>query len=274
MQSGGNKCVSYCFRISVPILSKIIKICKNFEVAIAPQSDPRESLSLNVKPDALTNTATTAEATSSVNISKGSPLIESTASNVSTASTLLTSSPTSSTLSSSIVLDELSFSPPPKEDRLLFNSIDLSPQPYKFQLDAQSRLREDAAFTIEEHKQHISALSSVLLLKPARTHEDFHRHINLNACEGLRRHILSKQQTAYRPFPTSTRKNRLEEIMGQMNLDGGRNNICTLLGASCRISAMIQDDGHNSTNRILLAVRNMEKKLPRHTVEDGPKETN
>ncbi|KAK4518417.1 uncharacterized protein ATC70_008634 [Mucor velutinosus] len=223
----------------------------------APQSDPRESLSLKVEPDALTNTATTAETTSSVNISKESPLIESTASNVSTASTLLlTSSPTSSTLSSSIVLDELSFSPPPMEDRLLFNSIDVSAQFYKFQLDAQSRLREDAAFTIEEHMQHILALSSVLLLKPARTHEDLHRHIDLNTCEGLRRHILSKQQTAYQPFPTSTR-NRLEEIMGQMDLDGDRNNICTRLGASRQISAMIQEDGLNSTNRILLAVRNM-----------------
>ncbi|KAI8643478.1 hypothetical protein BD408DRAFT_414996 [Parasitella parasitica] len=68
------------------------------------------------------------------------------------------------------------------EDRLLFNSIDVSAQfyYYKFQLDAQSRLREDAAFTIEENMQHILlALSSVLLLKPARTHEDLHRHIDL-----------------------------------------------------------------------------------------------
>ncbi|PHZ14348.1 uncharacterized protein RHIMIDRAFT_117296 [Rhizopus microsporus ATCC 52813] len=120
--------------------------------------------------------------------------------------------------------------------------------------------------------QHILALSSVLLLKPARTHEDLHRYIDLNTCEGLRRHILSKQQTAYQPFPASTR-NRLEEIMGQMDLDGDQNNICTRLVASCRISAMIQDDGLNSTNRILLIVRNMVEKLPRHTVEDGPKET-
>ncbi|ORE00821.1 hypothetical protein BCV72DRAFT_96253 [Rhizopus microsporus var. microsporus] len=237
----------------------------------APQSDPRESLSLNVEPDALTNAATTAETTSSVNTSEESPLIESTASNVSTISTLLASSPTSSTLFSSI-LDELSFSPSPIEDRLLFNSIDVSAQFYKFQLDVQSRLREDAAFTIEEHMQHILALSSVLLLKPARTHEDLHRYIDLNTCEGLRRHILSKQQTAYQPFPASTR-NRLEEIMGQMDLDGDQNNICTRLVASCRISAMIQDDGLNSTNRILLIVRNMVEKLPRHTVEDGPKET-
>ncbi|KAI9274003.1 hypothetical protein EDC94DRAFT_689989 [Helicostylum pulchrum] len=43
--------------------------------------------------------------------------------------------------------------------------------------------------------------------------------------------------------------------------------------ASCRISAMVQDDGLNYTNRILLAVRNMVEKLPRHTVEDGPRET-
>ncbi|KAI9487034.1 MAG: hypothetical protein EXX96DRAFT_614831 [Benjaminiella poitrasii] len=218
--------------------------------AIAPQSDPRETLSsLHVEPNALTNLVKTAETTSSANTSKEPLLIESTASNISIASTLSTSSPTSSTLFSSIILDELSFSPPPMEDRLLFNNIDVS----------ACQLREGAAFTIEEHMQHILALSSVLLLEPARTHEDLHKHIDLNICEGLRRHILSKQQTVHQSFPTSTR-NRLEEIMGQMDSDGDRDNICTRLAASCQVSAMIQDDGLNSTNRILLAVRNIRLK--------------
>ncbi|KAI8969073.1 hypothetical protein BDF20DRAFT_805077, partial [Mycotypha africana] len=67
---------------------------------------------------------------------------------------------------------ELSFSPPSMESRLHFNNIDVSNQFYKFQLDVQSRLREDGTFTIEEHMQHLLALSSILLLKPARTHED------------------------------------------------------------------------------------------------------
>ncbi|RCH77832.1 hypothetical protein CU098_004391, partial [Rhizopus stolonifer] len=127
----------------------------------------------------LRRTATTAETTSSVNTRKGPPIIES------TASTLSTSSPTSSTLFSSIILDELSFSPPPMEDRLLFNSIDMSAQFYEFQLDVQNRLREDAASIIEEYMQHMLAFSSVLLLKPARTHEDLHKHIDLSTCEGL-----------------------------------------------------------------------------------------
>ena len=54
------------------------------------------------------------------------------------------------------------------EDHLLFNRIDVSAQLYKFQLDVQSRLREDAVFTIKEHMQQILALSTVLLLKPCQ----------------------------------------------------------------------------------------------------------
>ncbi|KAL4210847.1 hypothetical protein AB4K20DRAFT_1968836 [Rhizopus microsporus] len=60
--------------------------------------------------------------------------------------------------------------------------------------------------------QHILALSSVPLLKPARTHEDLNNRIDTNTCEALRRHILSEQQAVHLPFPASTRT-QLEEIM-------------------------------------------------------------
>ncbi|ORE12778.1 hypothetical protein BCV71DRAFT_144879, partial [Rhizopus microsporus] len=63
-------------------------------------------------------------------------------------------------------------SPPPIKDRLLFNSIEVSARFYGFQLDVPNRLQEGIAITVEEHMQHILALSSVPLLKPARTHED------------------------------------------------------------------------------------------------------
>ncbi|KAG0162296.1 hypothetical protein DFQ30_002389, partial [Apophysomyces sp. BC1015] len=158
------------------------------------------------------------------------------------------------------------------DDRLLFNGIDISARFYDFQLDVNNLLQQDTATTIEEHVQHLLALSSVLLLKPGHTHEDLHKHIDLNTCEALRWHILSEQQGAYLPFPAAT-KVWLEEIMEQMDMDGDRNDTCTRLAASRQISALIQNDVLNPTNRILLTIRNMVEKLPRHAIEDGPKET-
>ncbi|KAI7873803.1 hypothetical protein K492DRAFT_117310, partial [Lichtheimia hyalospora FSU 10163] len=66
----------------------------------------------------------------------------------------------------------LNLSPPPMDDRLVFNGNDLSAQFYDFQLDIKNRLQGDITITIEEHVQHLLALSSILLLKPGRTHED------------------------------------------------------------------------------------------------------
>lgn len=124
-------------------------------VFIESQSHSRESLSLNVEPDSTSNAVATSKTTSFVNTSEESTLIESAAPNISTASTVMTSPPTSSTLFSSNVFDELSFSPPPIEYRLFFNRIDVSAQFYQFQLDVQNRLRGYAVFAIEERMQHL-----------------------------------------------------------------------------------------------------------------------
>ncbi|KAG0927147.1 hypothetical protein G6F29_012780 [Rhizopus arrhizus] len=45
------------------------------------------------------------------------------------------------------------------------------------------------------------------------------------------------------------------------------------LVASCKIAALIEDATFNTTNRILLAVRNMVEVLPHFVIEDGPQET-
>ncbi|RCH83557.1 hypothetical protein CU097_002167, partial [Rhizopus azygosporus] len=118
------------------------------------------------------------------------------------------------TLKDHLAKKQLSYllSPPPIKDRLLFNSIEVSARFYGFQLDVPNRLQEGIAITVEEHMQHILALSSVPLLKPARTHEDLNNRIDTNTCEALRRHILSEQQAVHLPFPASTRT-QLEEIM-------------------------------------------------------------
>lgn len=56
-----------------------------------------------------------------------------------------------------------------------------------------------------------------MLLKPARTYEDLHKHIDLNTCEAFRRHTLSEQQAVYLSFPASTRV-QLKEIMEKMDM--------------------------------------------------------
>jgi hypothetical protein len=182
---------------------------------IAPRADPMESLpSLHVESDPLANTVTAT--TVSANIGDEPQPIASTVPNLSTASTSSVSSPSSLGYSST-VFAELSLSPPPMDDHLLFNGIDVSARFCDFQLDVNNRLQQNIVLTIEEHVQHLLALSSVLLLKPERTHNDLHRHIDLDTCEALRRHILSEQQAVYLPFPTAT-KMRLEEIMEQMDM--------------------------------------------------------
>lgn len=78
------------------------------------------------------------------------------------------------------------------DDRLFFDRSDMSARFYDFQVDMVNGLEEGAVTTIEEHVQHILALSSVMLLKLECTHEDFHKRIDINTCEALRRHILSE----------------------------------------------------------------------------------
>ncbi|KAG1149962.1 hypothetical protein G6F37_003367 [Rhizopus arrhizus] len=45
------------------------------------------------------------------------------------------------------------------------------------------------------------------------------------------------------------------------------------LVTSCQIAALMEEATLNSTNRILLAVRNLMKTLLQHVIEDGPQET-
>lgn len=75
---------------------------------------------------------------------------------------------------------EINTSPPTTDDRLIFNFIDFSAQFHSFNQDVNNRIKQGVAITAEEHAQHLLALSSILLLKPARAHKNLQKHIDLN----------------------------------------------------------------------------------------------
>ncbi|KAI8646620.1 hypothetical protein BD408DRAFT_439996 [Parasitella parasitica] len=156
---------------------------------------------------------------------------------------------------------------------MIFNDIDISARFYSFKQDENNHIQQGNIITVEEHVQHLLALSSILLLKPARTHKDLHKHIDLDTCDALCQHIIKKHDMTNQSFPTEV-KLQLEEIMMQLDVDGDQGKACTRLAASRQISALIQDgDVLNPVNRILLSFRSMMEKQPRQIIENGPKET-
>ncbi|CEG64714.1 hypothetical protein RMATCC62417_01640 [Rhizopus microsporus] len=106
-----------------------------------------------------------------------------------TASTVLSSTSTSPSISSQLSVPtqfaEINILPPTTDDRLIFNDIDISARFHSFKQDVNSSIQQGIAITVEEHVQHLLALSSILLLKPARTHKDLHKHIDLSTCDAL-----------------------------------------------------------------------------------------
>ncbi|ORX62108.1 hypothetical protein DM01DRAFT_1279465 [Hesseltinella vesiculosa] len=153
---------------------------------------------------------------------------------------------------------------------MVFNGIDISARFYDFQLDVQNQLQQGALLTIEEHVQHLLALSSVLLLKPGRTHADLHNYIEPRTCDALSQHNIL--ESVYQPFPDAY-KSRIEEIVKRLVAIVPQNGPFTRLDASLQISALMENGICSPTNRILLSIRNMVERLPRYVVEDGPKET-
>lgn len=107
---------------------------------------------------------------------------------------------------------ELDFTVPIKYDRLIFENIDVSSRFHDFQLQVKRRLNENNHLTLEENVQHLLALSSILLLKPGRTHTDIHEHITFNQCENLLIHILNSNGITSQMFPSAT-KEKLEGIV-------------------------------------------------------------
>lgn len=128
-----------------------------------------------------------------------------------------TSQSTSSPLSMPVQLAEINTSPPTTDDRLIFDFIDISAQFYSFKQDVINHIQQGIAITVEEQVQHLLALSSILLLKPARTHRDLHKHIDLNTCDALCQHIIQKHKMTNQSFPTEV-KLQLEEIIMQLDM--------------------------------------------------------
>ncbi|CEP14353.1 hypothetical protein [Parasitella parasitica] len=135
---------------------------------------------------------------------------------------------------------ELDFAVPIEHERLIFENIDVTSRFRDFQLQVKRRLNENKHLTLEENVQHILALSSILLLKPGRTHTDIHEHITFNQCENLLIHILNSNGITGQMFPSAT-KEKLEEIVHNLI--------------------------ENVSNDFI------SQALPRFVIEDGPQET-
>lgn len=103
------------------------------------------------------------------------------------------------------------------EDRILFKDVDISAQFERFMQDINSNIQQCNAFTIEENVQHLLALSSILLLKPARIHSDLHKHIDMNTCDALCQNIIEKHRMNTQLFPSDF-KLKLEDIMMQLDV--------------------------------------------------------
>ncbi|ORX52444.1 hypothetical protein DM01DRAFT_1323629 [Hesseltinella vesiculosa] len=157
--------------------------------------------------------------------------------------------------------------------------IDISECFHNFQLAVKGMLDYGPKkLTLEEHTQNILALSSILLLKPGRTHPDLHQHIDYDTCDQLLDHILrSHVKTQGHVFPDGI-KNSVEKIVKcivdsePLNLPAYTGNY-TRMFASHEITTLLEGATLSPANRILLAIRNMVECLPRHMVGDGPLET-
>lgn len=114
--------------------------------------------------------------------------------------------------SSDDTLLALDFVQPVDDDRLVFLQTDVSLRFYDFQLSIKRRIDSKQQLTLEENVQHILALSSILLLKPARTHADLHEFISLQTCDAFAAHILTSNNITGHKFPAAT-KATLEQIV-------------------------------------------------------------
>lgn len=121
---------------------------------------------------------------------------------------------------------ELDFAVPIEHERLIFENIDVSGRFHDFQLQVKRRLIENKHLTLEENVQHLLALSSILLLKPGRTHTDIHEHITFNQCENLRIHILNSNGITGQMFPSAT-KEKLEGIVHNLIDNVSNVSFCT-----------------------------------------------
>lgn len=125
--------------------------------------------------------------------------------------------PTSPFISSPTQFAEINISPLTTDDHTIFNDIDISAQFNSFKQDANNRIQQGTAITMEENMQDLLALSSILLLKPARTHKDLHNYIDLNTCDALCQHIIEEHKMTNQAFPSEI-KLQLEEIMMQLDV--------------------------------------------------------
>jgi hypothetical protein len=66
---------------------------------------------------------------------------------------------------------------------------------------------EPRLLTYETHVQQVLALSSILLLKPSRTHSDIYKYIEREKCESLIEYLVEEYGIQSGEFDQNTRLN-------------------------------------------------------------------
>ncbi|KAI9309596.1 hypothetical protein BJ944DRAFT_226692 [Cunninghamella echinulata] len=166
------------------------------------------------------------------------------------------------------IIDEFDISPPSADDRYKFNNIDISELFYQFQLSVKNYLTssQTPSLQLESHLQHILSLSSILLLKPNRFHDDLKKIIDQGILENIVTDINKQLNLNMNEFDNSIiiklfsifkniRKNELDRMVAAMEV----------------MKLMEQTKDHMS-KKILISVRNLIENLPMKNLDEDIKE--
>ncbi|KAI8067067.1 hypothetical protein BC940DRAFT_333654 [Gongronella butleri] len=126
---------------------------------------------------------------------------------------------------------------------------------HDFRADVKAMIDSGQKLTYESHVQHLLALSSILLLKPARMSPDLHKRLSPSLCDQTMHKLLNGYCQQHYELDCGLRK-QLEDIIRASIFKGGHEwqdskKIMDLMGKDTPI-----------TNKILLSLRNLLETLP------------
>ncbi|ORY99289.1 hypothetical protein BCR43DRAFT_489040 [Syncephalastrum racemosum] len=175
-------------------------------------------------------------------------------------------------------LRQLEFEPPADDDRFVWEDTDVSAAFHGFRLMVKAKLERKETLTYEGDVQHILALSSILLLKPDRTHPDLYKFLARDICGRLRAFMVVQAAQAINMDEhfSLLLKNKVDAILCKLN--GGTRTMegegrpYSRLVALREITALMEGTEMTLVNKILKSIRNMVEMLPRDVDQKGPLE--
>ncbi|ORY99254.1 hypothetical protein BCR43DRAFT_488965 [Syncephalastrum racemosum] len=176
-------------------------------------------------------------------------------------------------------LRQLEFEPPADDDRFVWEDTDVSATFHGFRLMVKAKLERKETLTYEGDVQLTLALSSILLLKPNRTHPDLYRFLVRDICERLRTFMVVQAAQAINMDEhfSFQMKNKVEAILcklkGRTRTMESEDRPYSRLVALREITALMEGTEMTLINKILKSIQNMVQMLPRCIDQKGPLET-